>query len=111
MDEKANQQGVIHPRRTWLYLQNLVENVWSRWLKELVPQWNIRKRWSGDERTVKPGDLLLVLAKDTPRGKWPLGRVEEVFPGPDGVVRVVDVRINGKIYRRAVHTLVPLDVP
>ena len=25
---------------------------------------------------------------------WPLGRIEEVFPGEDGLVRVVHVRIS-----------------
>ena len=58
-----------------------------------------------------PGDVLLVMTKDTPRGNWPIGRVLEVFPGPDNVVRVVNIQVGGKIYRRAVHSLIPLEVP
>ena len=29
---------------------------------------------------------------DTPRGKWPLGRIVKVYPGKDSKVRVVDVQ-------------------
>ncbi|XP_065195851.1 uncharacterized protein LOC135827251 [Sycon ciliatum] len=110
MEENADRQEVVNPRRRWLYVQRLVLEVWRRWLKELVPRLNVRAKWRGDKRTVEVGDVLLVVKKDTPRGKWPLGRVSEVFPGPDGVVRVVDVVIQGKTYRRAVHNLIPLEV-
>ena len=110
MEENADRQEVVNPRRRWLYVQRLVLEVWRRWLKELVPRLNVRAKWRGDKRKVEVGDVLLVVKKDTPRGKWPLGRVSEVFPGPDGVVRVVDVVIQGKTYRRAVHNLIPLEV-
>ena len=29
---------------------------------------------------------MLVMSTDTARGRWPLGRVTEVYPGPDGRV-------------------------
>ena len=91
---EVEQQHSLHPRRRWSYLQKLIQDVWSRWLTELVPQWNVRKRWKVDERAVAPGDVLLVKTKDTPRGKWPIRRVLEVFPGPDNVVRVVNIQIG-----------------
>ncbi|KAK2166721.1 hypothetical protein LSH36_36g04018 [Paralvinella palmiformis] len=37
---------------------------------------------------------MLVLSPDTPRGKWPLGRVKEVHPGKDGNVRAVVVKVS-----------------
>ena len=33
---------------------------------------------------------------------WPLGRVAEVYPGQDGLVRVVSVKTARGIYRRHV---------
>ena len=33
-----------------------------------------------------------------------------VFPGRDGIVRVCEVKVNGKLYKRAVRILIPLDV-
>ena len=46
---------------------------------------------------------------DAKRGDWPLGRVTEVCPGADGLVRVVKVKVGKTIYKRPVHRLCPLE--
>ena len=51
-----------------------------------------------------------MLEPGSPRGLWPLGKIAQVYPGIDGKVRVVDVVVRGKIYRRPITVLVPLDV-
>jgi hypothetical protein len=51
------------------------------------------------------GDIVLVADKKTPRGEFPRGRVVEVMPGPDGVVRVVRVKTQTGVYTRAVAKL------
>ena len=56
------------------------------------------------------GDMVLYMTQDTPRGMWPLGKVVDVFPGGDGLVRVVDILAKGKTYRRPTKLLVPLEV-
>ena len=40
------------------------------------------------------GDLVLLTEKAIPRGKWPLGRVVEVMPSRDGLVRTVRVKTS-----------------
>jgi hypothetical protein len=40
---------------------------------------------------LKPGDVVLVINPNLPRGHWPLGRFIEVFPGKDGHVRIPKV--------------------
>ena len=37
---------------------------------------------------------------------WPLALVMKTYPGSDGLVRVVDLRCNGRLYNRPVHRLV-----
>ena len=39
---------------------------------------------------------------------WPMGRVVDTFPGTDGLVRAVSIKVRGKIFRRPVHKLVKL---
>ena len=39
-----------------------------------------------------------VLRDFTPRGIWPIGRVEAVFPGLDGQVRVCSVKTANGIF-------------
>ena len=73
-----------------------------------MPLLNVRKKWQKSGRNVAVDDIVMSLVATTPRGTWPLGRVVKVYPGADKLVRVVDVLIDGKVYRRAVHQLVPL---
>ena len=40
--------------------------------------------------------------------KWPLTKTIRVYPGPDGRIRVVTVRIAKGLYNRPVVKLVPL---
>lgn len=39
---------------------------------------------------------------------WPLGRVIEVYPGTDQIVRVAKIIINQGVFSRPVVKLVPL---
>ena len=53
---------------------------------------------------------MLVVDKNAPRDQWYLGRVEEVFPGQDGYVRVVQVSTRGQKFKRPITRLCPLNV-
>lgn len=44
-----------------------------------------------------------------PRRKWKIGRIEAVYLGQHGQVRVVDVRTGASVKRRPITTLSPLD--
>ena len=100
----------VHPRRRWLFLQVLTRQVWKRWLREMVPALNVRSKWYRKAKDVEEGEVFLVMDESTPRATWPLGRVTATYPGQDGVVRAVNVKIKGKEYRRSVHRLIPLEV-
>ena len=56
------------------------------------------------------GDLVLMTDPNTPRGLWPLARVTQVFPGPDGRVRSVEIKTSGGgVYRRPVVKIAVLE--
>ena len=46
---------------------------------------------------------------DVPRGQWPKGLVEQVFPDTEGVVRRVLIRTADGVYRRDVRKLCLLE--
>lgn len=53
-----------------------------------------------DDRQIKVGDIVLIGNDCTKRIEWPLGRVVELFPGKDGIVRVVRlITAKGQLVR------------
>ena len=60
-------------------------------------------------KDLKNGDVVLALEKDLPRGKCPLGRIVEMYPGRDGHTRVAKVQCGERTLVRPIHKLVPLE--
>lgn len=63
------------------------------------------------ETNIAPGLLTIIKEDNVPPGQWLLGRVIEVFPGADGVVRTASVKtIRGLMQRPATKLCVlPID--
>ena len=97
-------------RKRWRRVQELVRHVWSRWMKEWVPELRRRKKWNRLCRNFEVGDLVLVIENDTPRGQWNLGRIEETYKGSDGQVRTVKLKIKESTYIRPITKLCHLEL-
>ena len=85
-------------RAHWRHVQGLIRDVWDRWMAEWLPSLSTRKKWH------------LVFSPDQARGRWPMGRIVEIYPGADGHTRAADVKVGGQMYRRPIVKLCPLDV-
>ena len=48
------------------------------------------------------GNVVLVMEPDASRREWKIGRIEAVYLGQDGLVKVVDVRSGGVLKRRPI---------
>lgn len=94
-------------RSSWRKAVRLADHFWQRWVKEYLPTL-IPRRGRGEVPEVAVGDVVLIADPNSPRGTWPRGRVTAVFPGPDGVIRVADVRTLMGIMRRPLRKLVKL---
>ena len=97
-------------RKRWHRAQSLTNQFWKRWLREYLPTISTKPKWHNDAKTIGIGDLVLLHDVSSPRGKWPLARVVDVYPGRDGVVRVADVKTKNGTYRRPVHKLHALEI-
>ena len=71
------------PKKHWRWIQELVRHFWYRWLREWIPSISPRRKCFKLKPDVKPGDVVLIVSSDTPRGQRPLGRVLEVYQGKD----------------------------
>jgi hypothetical protein len=78
-------------------------------MSEYLPTLRARSKWNEVVADMKKGDVVLVHQPDLARGRWPLGRIVDTFPGKDGHTRVVKVQCGQKTYLRPVHKLVPLN--
>ena len=53
-------------------------------MKEYLSTLNTRNKWNEEKGNIAPGDVVLMVDPGNSRGHWPLSRIQEVFPGPDG---------------------------
>ena len=79
-------------------MQHLYNTLWKRWKEEYLVHLHKRVKWRSQQQNTSPGDIVLLKENDTFSRTWPLGRVIKVYPGPDGLVRTVDLRVNGKTH-------------
>ena len=61
-----------------------------------------RKKWNTETRNVKVKDFVIVADPNPVPGKWNVGRVLQVFPGEDGLVRNVQVKTASGTYTRSI---------
>ncbi len=64
---------------------------WKRWTNEYLPLLQDRQKWNKERRDFVPGDIVVIVDSTAPRGSWLMGRVLEVFPDKNGLVRSVRV--------------------
>ena len=79
------------------------------WTKFYLPSLAIRKKWKREQENLAVGDVVLIIDANLPRGQWKIGHIERIFPGKDGLVRVVEVKTAAGLYTRAIHRLCLLE--
>ncbi|XP_049881167.1 uncharacterized protein LOC126377477 [Pectinophora gossypiella] len=95
-------------RRAWRASQALADHFWQRWLKEYLPTLVPRGEPTNNDAGLKEGDIVVVVDPTLPRNVWPMGEVIRTFIGPDGGIRVADVRTRTGIFRRPTRKLAVL---
>jgi len=71
----------------WQHLQSMYQGFWKRWHQEYLTSLQQRQKWNNKERNIAVDNVVLVKDSNLPPAAWILGRVVEVHPGPDGLVR------------------------
>lgn len=95
----------------WQHVQKLKIDVWKRWSQEYLTEMNVRSKWfKGESEKLKVGKLVVLREENLPPLRWSLGRIVEVHPGDDGVIRVVTVRTEKGMFKRGVRKISPLPI-
>ena len=80
--------------RYWQRLQKMLEHFWRRWQSEYLQTLQTRNKWTRAEPNVQRGDIVLIRGENLPPSVWRMGRVIDVHPGSDGLVRTVTIEYN-----------------
>lgn len=92
--------------RRWKLLEKFTQNFWHRWRDEYLNQMLVRSKWKLSERNAAVNDIVIVRSDNTPPTQWPIGKIVATFPGPDGLIRSVDVLFANRVYRRPISQLI-----
>ncbi|KAL1454618.1 hypothetical protein WDU94_010834 [Cyamophila willieti] len=92
----------------WALTQKIQQDFWKRWSLEYLNTLQQRLKWQHPREDVKTGDMVLIKDENLPPTKWRLGRVLELFPGKDSLVRVVSIKTSSSVMKRAVSRIVRL---
>ncbi|XP_026316034.1 uncharacterized protein LOC113227357 [Hyposmocoma kahamanoa] len=95
-------------RRRWQLTENMLHQFWKSWSNEYLTQLQSRSKWNKATKNIKEDDIVLVKENNLPPGKWAMGRVIELHPGSDGLVRVTTIKTQTGVMKRPIVKLSPL---
>ncbi|XP_077287686.1 uncharacterized protein LOC143912277 [Arctopsyche grandis] len=91
-------------------LQQMLQHFWRRWSREYITLQQRHRRGAKEAPNLQPGDLVVVAEDSLPPLAWPMGRVTQVHPGHDGVVRIVTLRTQKGVIKRASRRVARLPI-
>lgn len=94
----------------WQNIQKRVQGFWKSWHKDYLCTLNQRSKWSKEGPRFVVDDIVLLKEENLPPSRWIMGRIIDVFPGKDGIIRVVKVKTTQSELIRPVVKLVKLPV-
>lgn len=101
-------------RKRAKFLMKTKDAMWRRWTTEylsaLRERHRLRRGKKGKENSLAVGDVVIVKSHERNRSFWPLGIVEQLIAGRDGVVRGAKLRVGRSHVERPVQLLYPLEL-
>ena len=94
----------------WKLVNQCAQSFWRRWRNEYLQTLQTRNRWVTDCPNITVNDLVIIKDAHAAPLRWKLGRVIEVFPGSDKIVRVVRLQTSTGTLTRPVVKIVKLPV-
>jgi len=94
----------------WQLLRQAQQLFWRRWSNEYLYTLQGREKWFKQTPNLSVGDLVVINTPSRPPMAWQIGRIIQVHPGEDNIVRVATVKTQEVTLKRSVVKLVKLPV-
>ncbi|GIY34960.1 bel12-ag transposon polyprotein [Caerostris darwini] len=92
----------------WRHIQKVRENLKQRFKREYLGF--LRSSVIKREDKINVGDIVLIGTDDKKRLHWLLGRVLELYPGKDGIIRRAKLRTEKGNILRPIQRLYPMEL-
>ena len=89
----------------WRKRQAILNQFWKRWHNDYLLEQSTRKKWRTPTRDNLMGKIVLIKDDNLSRNVWVIGRIVDILPSKDGLVRNVMVKTSTSLLRRAVQKL------
>lgn len=104
-DETDFREIPVNRLDRWKHIQKMAQHFWERWHQEYLSNLINRSKWTQTQRNIQEGDLVVVKEDNMPPQRWKLGRVQQVLPSKDNLVRTVIVKTPTGVYKRPIVKL------
>uniref|UniRef100_A0A0A9YNG0 Pol polyprotein n=1 Tax=Lygus hesperus TaxID=30085 RepID=A0A0A9YNG0_LYGHE len=91
----------------WQTIQQASQEFWKIWHSEYLHTLIQRRKWNAPQRELVVGEPVLLYGVQSRPLDWPLGVIERLIPGSDGIARSAEVRTTTGTYIRPVASLIP----
>lgn len=93
-------------------IDQVLEQIWKFWSLGYLLHLRESKHKGKRCSTLKPkiGQVVLINTNLVRRNKWPLGIITKICPSRNGDIRSVVVKCKGRLYKRSVCQLIPLEI-
>ena len=75
-----------HITTRFQFIQRRIDLFWGKWTLYYFPHVITQQKWLYNERSLKVGDIAIIVDKNLPPGQWKLGKGLEVESGVDSKV-------------------------
>ncbi|GFY34970.1 integrase catalytic domain-containing protein [Trichonephila clavipes] len=84
----------------WQKITKIIQLIWKRWSVDYLNSLQQRNKWHFEKNNAKIGDMVIIKDDNLPSCQWSLGRINNIYPGKDSKVRVVEVKTTRGIFKR-----------
>ncbi|XP_024875128.1 uncharacterized protein LOC112456671 [Temnothorax curvispinosus] len=90
----------------WQRINQIYQHFWKRWSCEYLQQLQQRTKWRYSKGLqLTTGDMVMIREDDSSPLKWTVGRIENIYPGADGIARVASIKTIKGTYKRPITKL------
>lgn len=89
------QHHKINVLTRWQLIQKMTQDFWHKWQTEYLNTLQQRYKWQVTVPSPAVGDIVIVKDENLPPTKWLLGKIKQLHPGADNLVRVITIQCKG----------------